>query len=217
MRLDHKMIPDFFKKDVGPLEAVRNHFEELMEGERIWNWLPYIVCVGYHDKTEIRQEIASAFDIPKSTLSNCKNINEYTKTVDKNELAPMWSHKKNLVKTEDNKREGNVIVFWHNFLYICAFHACYKKYPQKIMRHCNLDAILQLVRPKNQSEALTIEASNEEVDLFCEERLSKFGNDSLFLEHPLFQDGQNGKEKYTEHLELSELNWQRTNAYVTAN
>ncbi|XP_062602017.1 uncharacterized protein LOC134263658 [Saccostrea cucullata] len=191
MSIDHRMIQDFLDDNVGPLQAVQRHFEGLIEGDQTWPWLPYFVCMGYHDETEFCQDIADAFGISKSMLANCENIIKYTKTVEK--LAPMWSNRFNLVKSS-YKRPQNVLVFWHNFLYICAFHACYKRYPKEIMRFCNLDAILQLVRPKNHTDPFTIQAHDEDIDFFCEERLKNLADDSLCSEHPLIKDCTNRKE-----------------------
>ncbi|XP_061190023.1 uncharacterized protein LOC133197854 [Saccostrea echinata] len=194
MSLDHTMIPDFLDKEKGPLEAVRNHFEGLMEGERTWRWLPYFVCLGFYDKEEFKPEIAHEFDVTENMLSDGEHIAKYTKTIQNDKLAPMWSERFNLSKSKDEEPR-KVLVFWHNFLYICAFHACYKKYPEKMMGFCNLDAILQLVRPKSHPDSLAIIASDEDIDYFCEVRLKNLADDDVFLEHPLVQDWRKRKDE----------------------
>ncbi|XP_062617163.1 uncharacterized protein LOC134278880 [Saccostrea cucullata] len=192
MSLDHKMIPDFLRRNIGPLKAVQNLFEGLME-DQTWPWLPYFVCLGYHDNKEFKQEIASEFDISEDMLSEPEKVAKYTKMLDKDKLAPMWSERFDLEKPKkDETRE--VRVFWHNFLYICAFHACYKKYPKQMIQFCNLDAILQLVRPMSHPDPLAIIACEKDIDLFCEERLKNLADDSVFKEHPLVLDWRKRKE-----------------------
>lgn len=38
-------------------------------------------------------------------------------------------------------------VFWHPYIYICAFHHQFYKNRELVMKHCNVDAIVQFVRP----------------------------------------------------------------------
>ncbi|XP_061190025.1 uncharacterized protein LOC133197856 [Saccostrea echinata] len=194
MSLDHTMILDFLMREVGPLEAMRNHFEKLMEEGQIWQWLPYFVCLGYYDKDQFRHDIADGFNISQSMFLHCESIAKYIKP--KKELAPLWSTRfccDPHVKKQDNN-PSDVVVFWHTFLYICAFHACFKKYPKQMLRFCNLDAILQLVRPKDYHDPLTIVADDKEVDFFYNERLKNRAIVSSLSEHPLVKERRNRRK-----------------------
>ena len=55
------------------------------------------------------------------------------------------------IKTSNQQNNGSAenerYVFWHPFIYICAFHSLYKEKKDIIINHCNFDAIFQLVRP----------------------------------------------------------------------
>lgn len=46
-----------------------------------------------------------------------------------------------------NDPESSYIVFRHVLLYLCAFHSLFKTHPKLAMKHCNINAVLQIVRP----------------------------------------------------------------------
>lgn len=58
------------------------------------------------------------------------------------------------IKMRNSDKQKNIppenaqYFFWHPFIYICALHFLFHKDPEFVIKHCNVYAILQLVRPK---------------------------------------------------------------------
>ena len=78
-------------------------------------------------------------------------------------------------------------VFWHPFIYICAFHALYNKDNEIVMTHCNVDAILELVRPIRHGVSnsyIEVVADEHCVNLF-NKRMSQVGLRERYICHPL--------------------------------
>jgi hypothetical protein len=180
--LDHTWARDLVDQNTGPLLAVRNHFQDLKsQDESVFKCILYIILIGFYDKSDFRHDVATHFSITETNLDECKDLTKYTKTLQASQIAPMWA---------SNHRGGSeerkeVCVFWHNFLYISAFHACFALYPDKMMRHCNIDAILQLVRPEGQRSSFTVEADKALISTFYEERIKGNGIEEHVKDHPL--------------------------------
>lgn len=83
------------------------------------------------------------------------------------------------------------IVFEYVFLYLCAFHSLFKMQPKMVMKHCNMDAVLQIVRPEGASQdgdeiKFFVKAKNEYVTYFYKEVLKKTpGLEETIRSHPL--------------------------------
>lgn len=81
-------------------------------------------------------------------------------------------------------------VFWHAFIYICAFHALFESNPEDVVKYCNVDAILQLVRPPSKNERktnyFTVTATEEQVKIF-QGRIKSEGQDEMYAAHPLLE------------------------------
>lgn len=81
-------------------------------------------------------------------------------------------------------------VFWHPFIYICAFHALFESNPEEVVKYCNVEAILQLVRPPSRSDRktnyFTVTATEEQVKIF-QGRIKSEGHDEMYAAHPLLE------------------------------
>lgn len=83
--------------------------------------------------------------------------------------------------------ENAQFVFWHPFIYICAFHFLFHKNPALVMKQCNVDAILQLVRPKEITTSYFEVAADDECVILFIERMRYLGIKREYINHPLFQ------------------------------
>lgn len=185
--LDHSQAAAMVEENEGPVVAITAHFESLKSKDKdLFDCISYLVFNGFYDEQNLRDEIAEVTSTSKEKMRNRK-LKKYTKTIrseDRSQLATMWSSKMN----NDVIETTTCMVFWHNFLYICAFHACYKSFPEKVMQYCNIDAILQLVRPINYQpkSTFTVEADVNMISLF-EKRIKGTNLESHVKDHPLLR------------------------------
>lgn len=189
VKLDHSLATVLIDESQTPLDYMTEHFRSLhRKDEELFKGILYLVLNGVYDEKEFGSLNVGEFTITRENMTN-KKLKAYTKRIDlksstqqKSKLAPTWS---SLIL--GSSKERNIVhVFWHNFLFICAFRACYYSIPEIVMPHCNLDAILQLVRPIGQGENFTVEADVELITSFYEKRIR--GVKSLEVsvgEHPL--------------------------------
>lgn len=96
---------------------------------------------------------------------------------------------RNSDKLKNESPENAEYVFWHSFIYICAFHFLFDRNPKFVMIHCNVDAILQLVRPVRLPRGLKMSyfdviADNSCIALF-NERIRLLGKLGEYAQHPL--------------------------------
>lgn len=80
-------------------------------------------------------------------------------------------------------------VFWHPFIYICAFHYQFYKDPEFVMKHCNVDAIVQLVRPNGFTTSYFEVAADDNLVTLFNERLRFLGKLEEYAHHPLVNQG----------------------------
>ncbi|XP_065934603.1 uncharacterized protein [Magallana gigas] len=185
--LDHSQAAAIVEENEGPVVAITAHFESLKSKDKdLFDCISYLVFNGFYDEQNLRDEIAEVTSTSKEKMRNRK-LKKYTKTIrseDRSQLATMWSSKMN----NDVIETTTFTVFWHNFLYICAFHACYNSFPEKVMQYCNIDAILQLVRPVNHEpkSTYTVEADVNRISLF-EKRIKGTNLESHVKDHPLLR------------------------------
>lgn len=186
--LDHSQAAAIFDDENGPVVAITGHFKSLESKDKdLFDCIFYLVLNGFYDEQNLRDEIAEETSTSTEKMrNNYKKLKKYTKTIrskDKTQLATMWSSKMN----DDVIKTTTFTVFWHNFLYICAFHACYNSDSNKVMRYCNIDAILQLVRPvNNDPEPFTVQADDNMISLF-EKRIKGTKLESHVKDHPLLR------------------------------
>lgn len=190
--LDHSIAAAMIDERKGPVVAVTEHFESLKFTDKdLFACIFYLVLNGFYDEQNLRDEIAEQTSFSKEKMGNDK-LEKYIKTIRPNDtdtvshtqLATMWSSKMN----NDVIKTTTFTVFWHNFLYICAFHACYNSSPETVMQYCNIDAILQLVRPDKHKpkSTFTVKADDNMISLF-EKRIKGTNLESHVKDHPLLR------------------------------
>ena len=177
-------IIDSYIKDNDILKAMKVHFTALEKKENpIYEWLMYICLKGHFSRTE-------SFD--KDLVSKMKFGIELS-SFDEHYLHLRRYIRVSVLDPQTVSMEDTRYVFWHPFIYICAFHHLYEKDKSKIMNHCNVDAILQLVRPTSwenktpSSYRFEVFADNEDVEIF-RKRLHEFDLQNKYKEHPLVKD-----------------------------
>lgn len=183
--LDHSLAATMVDESKGPLVAITEHFESLkFRDNDLFGCIFYLVLNGFYDKKNFRQEIAEQIPVSKEKMKN-KKLKLYTRQ--KSKLATTWSSK---ITNKDVEAHGG-LVFWHNFLYICAFRACYNSSKEKVMQYCNVDAILQLVRPfgeePGEESNFTVQADVHMISLFNEKRIKGTDFESHVADHPLLR------------------------------
>ena len=186
LELDHNLSDDIFDDHKGPLVAMKNHFKSLKSKNKdLYSAVLYIVLNGSYEGKTFKRDISEKFNIKKSSLE-LDSLKPYVTT--KKRLAPMWSSK---VCGYDTKTDNaNVhVVFWHNFLYIGAFHACYEESDEKekMMLYCNMDAILQLVLPVGQESDFTVQADLRSISTFYDKRIKGQKIEEHVVDHPLMK------------------------------
>lgn len=185
--LDHSQAAAMVDENKGPVVAITKHFESLKSKDKdLFDCIFYLVLNGFYDEQNLKDDIAEQASTSKEKMGN-KKLEKYTKTIcskDKSQLATMWSSKMN----NDVIKTTTFMVFWHNFLYICAFHACYNSSPEKVMQYSNIDAILQLVRPVNHEpkSPFTVTADDNMISLF-KKRIKGTNLESHVKDHPLLK------------------------------
>lgn len=185
--LDHSQAAAMVDEDKGPVVAMTQHFESLKSKDKdLFDCIFYLVLNGFYDEQNLRDDIAEETSTSTEKMRN-EELGKYTKTIrseDRSQLTTMWSSKMN----KEVIKATTFMVFWHNFLYICAFHACYNSSPLKVMQYCNIDAILQLVRPVNHEpkSTFTVEADVNLISLF-EKRIKGTNLESHVKDHPLLR------------------------------
>lgn len=199
--LDHSLADTMIDERKGPVDAMTEHFKSLEKNDKdLFKGIMYIVLNGVYDDGKFDREIAKEFSISREHLANEK-LQKYTKRINlndsqqqKSKISPTWIH----VISDIVMERDTVHVFWHNFLYICAFRACYSLNEEKVMLHCNLDAILQLVRPKNWESEFTVNASDELITLLFNKRIKGMVFEEELKDHPLMQRLKTNAERSKE-------------------
>lgn len=176
----HELIPQYLDNwDI--LRVMRDHFT-VLENDRekryAYEWIMYICLKGKFlrsDKFDRKLVKEMNFEIKQSSF------NEEDK-----ELC-RYIRMRNSDKLRDVSPENAQYVFWHPFIYICAFHFLFHKNPALVMTKCNVDAILQLVRPKEDTTSYFEVAADDECVMLFNERMRSLGIKREFSNHPLFQ------------------------------
>ena len=158
------------------LKTVTDYLTDLAQNDPpVYQWLMYICLKGYFsrqksfDKDLIKK---IDFEISLSTFDThfLGKLQKYLR---------IWyqSHK-----------SDQTYVFGHPFIYICAFHSLFKTNKDIVMKHCRIDAILQLVRPKSMKLSYAeVAADDSDIKTF-KIRLSKRGLSKEYKDHPLVRD-----------------------------
>ncbi|XP_078336214.1 uncharacterized protein LOC144626346 isoform X2 [Crassostrea virginica] len=174
-------VIDSYIKDNDILKAMKVHFTALEKNENpIYEWLMYICLKGHFSRTD-------SFD---KDLVSKMNFGIHLSSFDEQyvhlrKYIRVWVSDPQHISMEDA-----CYIFWHPFIYICAFHYLYEKDRSIVMNYCNLDAIWQLVRPSafiksnTLSSYIEVSADDDEVELF-RKRWQKLGLQNDYKYHPL--------------------------------
>ncbi|XP_078321390.1 uncharacterized protein LOC144621644 [Crassostrea virginica] len=136
---------------------------KLMSDEKLYQIIMYVCLKG---------ELRRSDEVDRELVKNL----HYQYVISKTNIdVKMEALEKYIRMRKSEKRyavapEKATYIFWHPFIYICAFHALFEFNPDGVMTYCNIDAILQLVRPEREDlhreDYLTIAATEEKVKLF---------------------------------------------------
>lgn len=164
------------------LKVMRDHIASLKEkNECIYGCLTYICLKGHF----------SACDTFDEEMIRNIGLRIDSASFDDEELRKFVR-----IKTSNQQNNGSAengrYVFWHPFIYICAFHSLYKEKRDIIMNHCNFDAIFQLVRPADTPLTYIEVSADDDCIKLLQERIEKDENKTDLLEryrkHPLLKD-----------------------------
>lgn len=164
------------------LKVMRDHIASLKgKNERIYGWLTYICLKGHFSACDTFDE---------------EMVKNLVLKIDSASFDEKVLRKFVRIKTSNQQNNGSAenerYVFWHPFIYICAFHALYKENKDAIMNHCNFDAIFQLVRPAGTPLTYIEVSADDECIELLQERIEKDENKTDLLEryrkHPLLKD-----------------------------
>ena len=168
-----------YKKHNDILRSMKEHFTDLEKIDKpLYEWIMYICLKGDFTTKSFDKKMVEKVGFKIEGTS----FNEHLEKLRKYIQACFFDSQ------HMSESPGNVkYVFWHPFIYICAFHSLYETHKDIVMNHCNISAILQLVRPKASGKsAYNIEVSTDNSNVkLLRERLQGKGN---FKHHPLFID-----------------------------
>lgn len=180
----HELIPNYLHNwDI--LKVMRDHFGDMeIDGGRkyVYEWIMYICLKGKFsrfDEFDSHLVEQMGFEIEQSSFDeNDTELSRYVRI-------------RNSDKLRNESPENAQYVFWHSFIYICAFHFLFRKNPEIVMIHCNMDAILQLVRPSKLPRGLKMSYFEVIADSRCialfNKRIRFLGKEKEYIKHPLFK------------------------------
>lgn len=176
----HELIPNYLHNwDI--LKVMRDHFSDMEKdgGRRyVYEWIMYICLKGKFSRSdEIDTDLVKEmnFVIEKSSFNeDDTEIRRYVRMRNSDKLR-----KESPAKAQ--------FVFWHSFIYICAFHYLFHKDPEFIMNYCNVDAILQLVRPRRFKTSYFEVIANDKSVILFKERMRRLGKEEEYAHHPLLR------------------------------
>ncbi|XP_061196557.1 uncharacterized protein LOC133204829 [Saccostrea echinata] len=186
----HNLIAEFVKRK-NIKETLKEHFKSLKDTDGLlYQCLMYVCLKGEHKRSaDLEKGIVKKlkFEISKKSFEqNMPALEKYIRM-------------KNSEKQQGIQPEAATYVFWHPFIYICAFHTLFESNPDEVMTCCNMDAILQLVRPEStdshKKDYFIVLADQERVKLF-QKRVKDDGMGEALAGHPLLKfkvDGSPGE------------------------
>ena len=179
LRSDHALIPQYMKMKNSFKNTLKTHFYLLkISDEKLYQIIMYVCLKGELRRSE---EVDREFVKNLNYVITKKDIDVKMETLEK------YIRMRKLEKRYGVAPEKATYIFWHPFIYICAFHALFESNPDEVMTYCNIDAILQLVRPEREDlrheDYFTVAASETRVKLF-KNRL-KPEELKMYAAHPL--------------------------------
>lgn len=192
----HELIPQYLDNwDI--LRVMIDHFtaiENDRERRYVYEWIMYICLKGKFSRsdpydTNLVKEMS--FKIEQSSFDEeDKELRRYIRI-------------RNSDKLRNVSPENAQFVFWHPFIYICAFHFMFQKDPEFIMKHCNVDAILQIVRPRGFKTSYFEVAANDECVTLFQKRIHQFGKEEEYANNPLVAKGTGTEKAESSQIQLN--------------
>nr|XP_022338665.1 uncharacterized protein LOC111134132 isoform X3 [Crassostrea virginica] len=159
------------------LRVMTEHFTALETKENmkeVYEWISYICLKGQFSTSEaLDQDLMATWDFGIQKDDFVKNDN----------LKDFFQLKPSNMETGDL----SVYAFWHPFIYICAFHSLFQKDEIRVVESCNIDAIVELVRPEGSNKSYIEVSANAECANRFSERLRRLNLVDKYNAHPLFQ------------------------------
>lgn len=183
----HELIPTYLSK-LDILKVMQDHFTLIagdVERKHVYEWVMYICFKGKFSRTDqfdtnLVEEMM--FEIKQSSFNeNDSTLQNYIRM-------------RNSDKLKGESSEKAQYVFWHPFIYICAFHHLFEKDPKLLIQHCNVDAILQLVRPEGTKTSYFEVTANDRCVTLFNERIRQLGKEVEYARNPLVVTGKENAE-----------------------
>ncbi|XP_065934335.1 uncharacterized protein [Magallana gigas] len=179
----HELIPYYLEK-IDILKAMVEHFTSIEKetGVRhVYEWIMYICLKGKFsrsDQFDTHLVDKMGFKIEQSSFNENTELSRYVRMRNSDKLNNVSS-----------RSVSAQFVFWHPFIYICAFHHLFQKDAEFLMKYCNVDAILQLVRPRGTKTSYFEVAANDRCVTIFKERISLLGIEKEYSNNPLVKIG----------------------------
>lgn len=174
----HDIIPNYLD-NCDLLKVMSDHFTsiEKEEGRRhVYEWIMYICMKGEFSRSGLWD----------TDLVKVMSFEIQQPSFDENDLElRRYVRMKNSDKQRNVSSENAHYVFWHPFIYICAFHSLFHKDPKFVMEYCNIDAIVQLVRPRGVETSYFEVAADEMCVTLFNKRIRRLGIKQEYAHHPL--------------------------------
>lgn len=181
----HDLIPSYLHY-LDILKVMKEHFTALEKDKNrrcVYEWIVYICLKGKFTPgsldTELVKKIGFSIDEVSFKLSSdddASKLGDYIRM-------------RNSDKQKKVPSQNAEYVFWHPFIYICTFHFLFHKDPELVIKHCNVDAIFQLVRPQKSEMSYFEVAADDQCVTLLNERIQEFGIEEEYALHPLFEMG----------------------------
>lgn len=172
----HELISSYLdNKDI--FEVMKNHISSLeTDKKQIYVWIVYICLKGKYAPLNPKDEYlikTLGFQINDLHFGECFH-----------ELS-RYMRKSSSPQTDALSESPEYVLC--PFIYVCTFHLLYIKNPSAVITLCNIDAILQLVRPVGfKLSNLEVSANKEAIHLF-QNRLLQDGVYERYKDHALFK------------------------------
>ena len=166
--IDNQDILGLMTKHITDLETDENT-------KQVYGWISYICLKGHFSTSDaFDKDLVTKWDlgIEKDDFEKNENMKKYFR------LKPF----------NEEVNDVHVYVFWHPFIYICAFHSLFQKDHIKVIESCNIEAIVELVRPEGSDDnSYVVVYANAKCAQRFSERLRGLSSVDKYNAHPLNQ------------------------------
>lgn len=180
IRRHHELIP-YYLHNWDILKVMRDHFSDMCKNSGrsyVYEWIMYICLKGKFSRFDkFDADLVNNFSFkiePSSFNGEDKELSRYIRMRNSDTLRNV-------------SPKNAQYVFWHPFIYICAFHFLFYEDPELVVKYCNVDAIVQLVRPRGAKTSYFEVAANERCVTLFNERIRLLGKEKDYETNPLIQ------------------------------